>query len=244
MRRVRITLGLMAAVCAVAFSATAALAHQFTASIANKTLSEATPGKIKGGSVGTQAFKFGPIHITCESASNKGLIAAEASQTLKIVARYHNCATSIKVGAEPGTLKTRFLAPIEYSFHANGFAETGTGGEEEGSMEIGSGEAELKISGIKCLIDWPAQTVPMKAVAKPEEQYSAALFSNEEVASTHLKAFPTGFQHELQISTEFKTMEYTFEEGECAEFKRPEAKTGAYAGVLHEELAGGNLGWE
>jgi hypothetical protein len=243
MTRVRITLGLVAAVCAVALSATAAMAHNFTASIAKKTLSEATPGKIKGGSVGVQAFKFGPVHINCESATDKGLIAEEASQTLKIVARYHTCATTIKVGAEPATLKTRFLEPIEYSFHANGFAETGTEGEE-GSVEIGTGEAEMKIAGIKCLIGWPAQTVPMRAIALPEEQYSAALFTNEEVANTHLKAFPTGFQHELQISTEFKNMEFDFEEGQCTEFKHPEAKTGSYAGVLHEELAGGNLGWE
>jgi hypothetical protein len=243
MRRVRITLGLAVAACALAFSATAALAHTFTASIAGKEISEAKPGKIKGGSVGVQTFKFGPVHITCASASTKGLIAEEESETLKIVAGYKGCLTSIKVGSEPATLKTRFLAPVEYSFHANGFAETGTEGEE-GSVEIGSGAAELKISGIKCLISWPAQTVPTRAIAKPEEQYSAALFSNEEVASTHLKAFPTGFQHELQISTEFKNMEFTFEEGECSEFKRPEAKTGGYVGVLHEELAGGNLGWE
>ena len=221
MRRVRITLGLMAAVCAVALSATAAMAHTFTASIAKKTISEATPGKVKGGSVGPQAFKFGPIHTTCESAGTKGIVTEEAS----------------------ATLKTRFLAPVEYSFHANGSAEVGTEGEE-GSVEIGSGAAELKITGIKCLISWPAQTVPMRAIAKPEEQYSAALFSNEEVASTHLKAFPTGFQKELQISTEFKNMEFSFEEGECSEFKHPEAKTGSYRGVLHEELIGGNLGFE
>jgi hypothetical protein len=243
MRRVRITLGLMAAVCAVAFSATAALAHNFTASIAKKTISEATPGKLKGGSVGPQAFKFGPIHTTCESAGTKGIVTQEISPTIKVVASYHGCTTSIKVGAEPATLKTRFLSPVEYSFHANGLAEVGTEGEE-GSVEIGSGSAEVKISGIKCLIEWPSQTMPAKALVKPEEQYSATLFSNQEVANTHLKAFPTGFQKQLLISTEFKTMTFSFEEGECAEFKVPEAKTGSYKGVLHEELAGGNLSYE
>jgi hypothetical protein len=243
MRRVRITLGLAVAVCAVAFSATAALAHQFTASIAKKTISEATPAKLKGGSVGPQTFKFGPVHTTCESAGTKGIVTKEASVTLKVVARYRGCATAIKIGPEPATLKTRFLAPVEYSFHANGFAETGTEGEE-GSVEIGSGAAELKITGIKCLISWPAQTVPARAIAKPEEQYSAALFSNEEVANPSLKAFPTGFQKELQISAEFKSMEFVFEEGECSEFKQPEAKSGGYKGVLHEEVIGGNLGFE
>jgi hypothetical protein len=102
----------------------------------------------------------------------------------------------------------------------------------------------MKISGIKCLISWPSQTVPMKALKRPEEQYSAALFSNEEVANTNLKAFPTGFQRKLLISTEFKNMTFTFEEGECSEFKVPEAKTGSYTGVLREEVGAGNLGWE
>jgi hypothetical protein len=243
MRRVRITLGLVLAVCTVALGTTVASAHTFTASIAKKELSEATPGKVKGGSVGPQAFKFGPVHMTCESAGTKGVVTEEASATLKVVARYHGCATSIKVGAEPATLKTRFLTPVEYSFHANGFAETGTEGEE-GSVEIGGGSAEMKITGIKCVISWPAQAVPMRALVKPEEQYSAALFTNTEVVSTHLKAFPTGFQHQLQISAEFKNMTFSFEEGQCSEFKQPEAKTGSYTGVLHEELAGGNLGWE
>jgi hypothetical protein len=243
MRRVRITLVAVFALCALALSATAALAHEFIANSAHKTISEATPGKLKGGSVGTQEIKFGPIHITCESATTKGTVAAEHAQVLKVVAKYKGCETSVKVGPEPGQLKTRFLAPVEYGFHANGFAETGTEGEE-GTVEIGTGAAELKISGIKCIISWPAQTVPMRAIANPEAEYTAAMFSNEEVASTHLKAFPTGFQRKLQISTEFKNMEFSFEEGECAEFKHPEAKTGSYRGVLHEELTGGNLGWE
>jgi hypothetical protein len=239
MRRVRITLGLMVAVCAVAFSATTALATNFTAGIVGKVLSEATPAKIKGGGVGLQHFKFGPVHITCEKASAKGLATETVFETLKLIAKYSYCTTAIKVGTEPATLATKMLKPIEYNFHANGLVETGTEGEE-GSMEIGSGEAEWKISGIKCLISWPAQTVPIKH----RTFVPAAIFSNVLVPNEHLKAFPSGFQNKLQISSEFKSMKFVFSEGQCSEFKAPEANTGGYEGTLLEEITAGNLGFE
>jgi hypothetical protein len=243
MRRVRITLGLAVAVCALAFSATAAIAHTFKAGIVGKTLSEATPAKIKGIGVGVQTFAFGPVHITCESVTTKGFATEEEAEALKILAKYSKCVTAIKVGAEPANLKTRIVQPVEYSFHASGFVATGTEGEE-GSAEIGGGAVELKVSGIKCLISWPAQTVPTRAIANPEGVYTSAIFSNEEIANPHIRPFPSGFQHELTISTELKNMEFNFEEGQCAEFKNPNGKAGIYRGVLHEEVAGGNLSWE
>jgi hypothetical protein len=236
-------LGFTAAVCVLAFSATAALAHNFKASIVGKELSEATPGKIKGVGVGPQTFKFGPLKMTCETAKTKGPATASVSETLKIVATYKGCEAEVKIGLEPALLKAGIKEPIEYSFHANGFAETGTEGEE-GSAEIGGGAAEVKVSGIKCVISWPAQTVPMHAIGKPELEYTAAIFSNTEISNTHLRAFPSGFQHELLISAEFKNMEFDFEEGQCSEFRHPESKAGSYSGVLHEELGGGNLSWE
>jgi hypothetical protein len=228
---------------ALAVSASAALAHSFTASIAGKELSEETPGKIKGAGVGTQSFKFGPVHIMCEKSQTKGLASEESAATLKLTAKYGGCATAIKVGSEPATLKTRMIDPLEFGIHANGFVETGAEGEET-SAEVGGGAVEWKISGIKCFIEWPAQTVPVKAIVKPEGEYVAAIFTNEEVESTHLKAFPSGKQHKLRIAFEMKNMEFSFTEGECSEFKHPEAKTGAYAGTLEEEVAGGNLGFE
>jgi|SRR5665213_598919 len=243
MRRVRMTAGVAVAVCALAASAPAAFAHSFTASIAGKELSEATPGKLKVVGLGEQKFAFGPVKITCEKAAAKGLVTAASSESLKLTAKYNTCSTAIKVGAEPASLKTKLAGPIEYSIHANGFAETGAEGEEA-SAEVGGGSAEWKIGGIRCLIDWPAQTVPVKAIAKPEGEYTAAIFSNTEVANGHLKAFPGGEQHKLQIAAEFKKMEFSFEEGECSEFKHPEAKTGSYLGVMEAEVIGGNLGFE
>jgi hypothetical protein len=237
------TLGLVAGVCALAVGAASATAHQFTASAVGKTLSEAEPGKTKGSSVGEQEFKFGAVHVTCESASTKGLVIAATSPTLKVVAKYTRCKTAIKVGAEPATLKTKFTAPVEYQFHANGFGETGTEGEE-GSVDIGKGSAELKVSGIKCLVSWPAQTVPLKAEKKPEGEYTAAVYSNENVPSENLKKFPSGLQQKLVIGVAFKGMEFSLEEGQCEEFAKTEGKSAQYNGILRQELTGGNLGFE
>jgi hypothetical protein len=243
MRRVRIAVGLAVALCAFAAGASAALAHSFTASIAGKELSEEAPGKIKGAGIGNEAFKFGPVHINCEKAQDKGLASEESFGTLKLTAKFGGCATAIRVGSEPATLKTRLLNPIEFAIHANGFVETGAEGEET-SAEVGGGAVEWKISGIKCFIEWPSQTVPVKAIVKPEGEYTAAIFTNEAVETTHLKAFPSGKQHKLRLAMELKNMAFTFTEGECSEFKHPEAKTGSYIGTLEEEVAGGNLGFE
>jgi hypothetical protein len=243
MRRVSMAAGLAVAVCALAGSAPAALAHSFTASIAGKELSEATPGKVKGIGIGSQVFKFGPVKIECEKATNKGQVTAESSATLKLTAKYGACGTAIKVGSEPASLRTRLVDPVEYVFHANGFAETGAEGEET-SAEVGGGSVEWKIAGIKCLISWPSQTVPVHAIGKPELEYDAALFSGGELENTHLRQFPSGKQHTLLIKAEFKNMEFSFEEGQCSEFKHPEAKTGSFIGTVEEQLANGNIGWE
>lgn len=243
MTRVRMTVGLAAMVCALAVSAPAALAHSFTASIVGKELSEATPGKIKGVASGEQILKFGPVKITCEKAAVKGLATAASMETLKLTTKYSKCVTAIKVGGEPATLTTKMVDPVEYSLHTNGWVETGAEGEET-SAEVGGGEVEWKISGIKCHVSWPAQVVPVKAIRKPEAEYTAAIFQNELVESTHLKAFPSHFQNKLLIAADFKNMEYEFTEGECAEFKKPEAKSGDYTGEIEAEVAGGNLGFE
>jgi hypothetical protein len=243
MRRVRMTAGLAVAACALAVSAPAAFAHSFTASIPRREVSEATPGKLKVVGVGSQSFKFGPVHIVCEKASGKGLATEESSATLKFTSKYQECNTLIKVGTEPALLKTKLKTPVELSFHANGFAEVGTEGEES-SAEVGGGAAEWKVAGIKCLLSWPAQTVPVKAIPQPEKEYTAAIFTDTEAENSHLRAFPTGKQHKLTVGAEFKNMEFDFEEGQCSEFKHPEAKTASYDGSFEVELGGGNLSWE
>jgi hypothetical protein len=245
------TLGLVAGVCALSVGAASASAHNFSATIVGKTISPAEPGKLKGKADGVQKFTFGPIKISCPAATTAGLVSEESPTILKVTAKYKagssvnrgtGCETQIKIGAEPAGLPTRFVKPIEFAFNANGIeAEVGTEGEEEGSVEVGANSAEIKISGIKCLINWPAQKIPLKLKKIPTE---VASFAPEEVANGHMKLFPSGFQTQLLISPKFSKMEYSFQEGECAEFKTTEGKTGTYEGTLKEELINGNLSWQ
>jgi hypothetical protein len=244
MRSVRMTLGLAAALCALGATSASALAHEFVSSVAGKTISEAEPAKTKTTSLGSQTFTFGAIKITCLTANGKGLVIAASQSTLKTTMKYHYCSTAIKVGPEPASLPTRFSSAVEYNFHANGFAETGTEGEEESAVEIGSGTAEMKVSGIKCVVSWPAQFVPVKAETKPEKEYTAAVYSNTEVATEKLKAFPTGFQKKIDIAMNFKGMEFSLEGSTCEGFKNTGSKSGYSSGIVLEEVINGNLSWK
>lgn len=252
MRHVKLVSGLATAVCALGIAASPAAAvnmHHFVASKLGKSpVSEETPAKSRGIGLGPQAFKFGGIHITCERARAAGIINKTEFKDFATGVKYGECTTEIKFGAkEVAHIKTTFNAgkPVDYVYHINGYAEIGTEAEEEGTeVKISGGNATFAIPGLKCTINWPAQTVPAKAAKKPEGEYSFAVYSNEAVATTMLKAFPSGFQQRLDIANEFKQMEYSVENGACSEFEKTEGKGGKYVGSLQEYIVGGNLSYQ
>jgi hypothetical protein len=256
MRSVKITFGLVAAIGALALSASSALAHNFNAHIEGQTITEATPGKLKGVGVGNQHFKFGAIKINCPVLTlSKSVVVEEHPEKLKVVAKYKSgkanepetgCETQIKVGGEPSGLPTKFKTPVEYLFNANGIeGEVGTefeGTESEGAVEVGASAAEIKVAGISCIVSWPAQKIPLKFKKVPLE---IASFSLEEVPNSHVKKFPSGFQKKLLITADFEKMEWSFSEGaRCEEFKTTEGTNGSYEGAFLEEVVNGDLTWE
>ncbi len=230
MRHLRTPVGLIAIVCAFAVTAAPALAKEFVAS---------KLGNTRGTNVGTQEFKFGIFKITCEHAGEKGSVTALTSKTLYDVVKLGRCVTEAKIGGKPFFLKTTFRTPVDFEYHANGFTETGAESESEVAL-VAAGAVEVKVAAIKCVITWPAQTVPLKAERKPEEEYSSVLYSNEEAPTTRLGMFPTGFQKKLLISNELKGMEYSYTEGQCEEYEK-EGKSATYKGTLRDELVGGDL---
>lgn len=241
MRRLRITCGLAATVCALAVTAMPASAHQFTAGAVNRTF----PLKIKGAGVGTQVFKFGKIEIECAVETAKGTIAESPSPLLKVEASYKECEAEVSFLGETVPTAIHFKSKVEYVYHANGYAEVGTEGQPE-TVEVGPGTVQIGIQHTGgCKVLWPKQTIPVKAEKKPEEEYSAAIFSPELAASTKLKAYPSGFQQKLVIANEFKGMKFAIEEeGLCEEFEKTEGKSGRYNGTLQLESPSGNLGYE
>jgi hypothetical protein len=273
MRKFRIVPVLATALCALGVAAGPAGAAQFTASRMPKPLSESEPGTTKGLPIGStelggtersQELRFGPFHIYCtvKAFANtiaEGAISWTGSETLSTELRFEKCLTKANYEGTIFGTKTSFNLnaekkpePVKFVYHVNGVVELGAG-ETESEVEVGSGTATFTIGGKVCKINWPRQTVPAKAVQKPEAQYSAAVYSNNEVpvAPSLVKKFPGGFQQKLVIANEFKGMEWSFEEGQCLgeggfgkAAKHEEGKTALYRGSFEEEMKGGNLGFE
>jgi len=254
MRHIKGVLGVAALVCAFALMASPTLAAEFTASRIPE-LSEASPGKTTGRSVGgefAQVFRFGAFQIKCDKATGYAKTVAEGAvtwSTSKIFAtemKFGKCLTVAKFTGFTAGLGTRFNNgnPIKIVYHVNGFAEFGSG-ETLTEVEVGSGEAGFKISGKICTISWPAQTVPAKAIKEPEGEFSSAVYSNKYVAvpESQFKKYP-GPEHEheqqrLVIANEWKKMTWEYQEGQCVgeggfeeEAKKVEGKEGQYLGTI------------
>jgi hypothetical protein len=250
MRQFRIAIVLAVAACVCATTAAAASAEKvFRATRLPAPISEAEPGKTVGNGVGTQEFVFGPFHIKCEKAHSTGIVDKETFKDFAIQIKFGKCLTEAHFGTFTGGLKTTFNEnkAIGFVYHINGFAEIGNAPEGT-EVTVSGGEANFKISGKICKINWPSQTVPTKAEKDPEGEYSAAVYSNEDVPNGYIKKFPSGFQRRLVIANEFKGMAYEFEEGQCVgeggfeeEASKTEGKTAKYTGTLREEVKGGNL---
>src|SRR6185312_11128797 len=96
----------------------------------------------------------------------------------------------------------------------------------------------------ECHISWPAQTLPIKAIAHPEEEFTEAKYTN--AAKPHLvtKVFPDGLQHYIVITNEFKGIKFEFEGEPCETWGReegPEGGGGTYNGSFPQMLVGGNF---
>jgi hypothetical protein len=239
--------GLVGALCAFAFAATPAFAHEFIASTTNKT---------HGTSESEQLFKFGAIKVKCTKTSAKGSAAAGSSQTYATLVKFTKCLTTAKVGSHEIFLATKFVTPLAVEYHANGFVETGGGLEEvEGKAVITGGSAELKINTGKtsefekseCHLYWVEQTIPIKAVKNPEEEFSAATFSNATAPHKVTKAFPDGLQHYIVITNAFKGIKYELEGEPCEEWGKEEGSEGGggtYFGSFPQFLDMGNLEYQ
>jgi hypothetical protein len=256
------TAGLVAVgACALAIYATPALANgsefEATRLPESNQCSEATPCATKGRAPEgehSQVLNFGAFTIECNATTKaktvgEGAITWEFNPTFATEIKFTKCLTKAKFGNFTGGISTNFNGglPMKILYHINGFAQIGTG-ETFTEVEVGGGEASLKISGKICKINWPAQTVPAAAIKKPEEEYSSAVYSNKEVTVAKSQKFPEGIQKKLIIANEFKRMKWSYESGQCVgeggfeeEAKVTEGTSGKWTGILEEEVTGGNL---
>jgi hypothetical protein len=234
--------GVATVLCAAALvTAPALAAPEFHASEVGKEFTETEPGKEKGGNPpgAIQDFKFGAFHIQCEFVKTKGLVGFTNSKSLFVSATYKHCFALAKLGTQTIKLTAKFAKPVDFEYHANGFAETGAESESELKI-VHPGSVTMSVPSLKCVIEWPAQTVPLKATKKPEGEFSDVLYGNEEVPASG-KHFPSGFQKQLLITNNLKGMEYELSEGQCESFKKTEGKSSSYKGQLKDSVRNGNL---
>ncbi len=268
MRHIRIVAVVAGAVCALAIAAVPAMAEEFVSSKTGKSTGrgfeeipvvtgetpEFEPERM-------QEWKLGSFRILCYRAHTAGEVTQGPSETFTTTIHFSKCgwypqsANTLHVGASFGK------AGMTIVYHANGYTEAGGNGEGEEveykKAEILETSATFKISATKlCKIIIPAQTIPVTAIKKPNEEYSSAVYSNEEVEAKVSKAFPEGIQDRLLIANDFKKVLYKYgaegEETQChdaPEFEKTAeegggATAGVWKGTLEEWVPGGNLSFE
>src|SRR4030081_1808002 len=188
MRKIRLVGGLAVAVCVLAVSAAPALAHQFVASKTGKTVGKGFEEIIVEKGVAPefepakmQEWRLGAFRILCYKATGTGEVTETASETFTTTTKYSKC------GWYPQSNNTLHVAAafsktgITVIYHANGYTEAvGNGEGEEYEFKKTEGlesAAYIKISSTKlCKIVIPAQTIPVRAIKHPEDEYTSSLF--------------------------------------------------------------------
>jgi hypothetical protein len=195
---------------------------------------------------GTQEFQFKPFTITCEAAKStpSGVTPTFPSKTLTAVVKYSGCEAEAKIASSEYELKARFLSPVTFNLHANGYVEMGAGGTvKEGKLE-GAGPIEIAVKGpFKCLIDVEAGTYPAKALTKPEGEYEAVKYKDEEVTVEKGHKGPV-VEHKLGIAAALTKLPYELEEEFCEALPNTEGTSGTYTGALTAEIKNATIGWE
>jgi hypothetical protein len=236
MRRTRVIVGLCVAVCALAATAVPAMAaKEFTAS----STKGGFPLKFKGEDEAEMKFGNGLVFEDC-SGKAKGTVPVSPAKSLKVNATFKECEAIFKIfGHEADVEEIKFKA--EFLFKNNGVVVTGEEGTE---VEIGAGSIKIPIKHTDCSVVWPAQTLPAKALVKPEKEFSAGVYETVETPTTNLKRFPSGFQKTLDITAAFGKLQYEFVGGVCAEFEGELEGNGVFEGGFELEVPSGNIAFE
>jgi hypothetical protein len=264
MRKTKMLIGLATAVCALAITAVPAMAHQFVASktgvLSGKGFEEIA--KVEKGEFREfnpekmQEWKFGQFTILCYSETSKGELTETTTDILTLNMKFGTCGWYPKPKINLHTSASFAKEGITVKFHANGWVELLEDGEEvEYKGEILPGAAYVKVNGKICKIEILAQTIPVKAIKNPEEEFSSVVYSNYsaplEKAS---KEFPNAEQERILFTNAWKGIKYHYggEENQCTNpegFEKQSgeeggAAGGVYKGQTYTKLNGGNIKYE
>jgi hypothetical protein len=267
MRNMRMVGGFAVAICVLAVTAAPTMAHQFVSSKLGTSVGhgfneipvesgvppEYEPARMQEWNLGSS------FRILCYKSKLNGEITETESQTFTTTVRFEKC------GWYPSTKNHLHIAAtwgksgMKVVYHATGWTETlgnGEGETFEYKAKILETSAYIKIpsgnsSTMKlCEIVIPEQTIPVRAIAHPEEEFSSAVYSNEEVPVLTSKTFPTGLQKRLVIANNFTKLKFKYVgETQCAtgeEFEKQSEEggggiAGSWKGVVEAWVPGGNL---
>ena len=192
-----------------------------------------------------QELVLKPFTIFCEAAKStkSGISPTFPSKTLTAVVKYSGCEAEATLNKAEYELKAKFLSPVTFNYHANGYVEVGAGGTvKEGKLE-GAHEIEISVKGpFKCTIDIPAGTYPVNQINKPEGDYEAVKYTNKE--ETVEKGKAPVIVKKLEITSALTKMPYELEGEFCEALPKTEYTNGTYNGSLLAELKKGSIGWE
>jgi hypothetical protein len=262
MSKTKMLLGLAAAVCTLAVTAVPAMGHAFVASKTGKLVGkgfEEIPRVEKGEfrefePERMQEWHFGSFDVLCYSESTKGEMTSTSTEELTLNMKFGACGWYPKPAVNLHTGASWSKEGITVKFHANGWVETLENGEEvEFKGEIMPSAAYIKVSGKICKIEILAQTLPVKAIKHPTEEFSEVLYSNfTSPLGKASKEFPNAEQEEILLTNMWKSIKYKYG-GEGTQCTNPEggggsggegASNGAYKGQTYVKLVSGNIKYE
>ena len=227
MSYVRMALALVAAACATAAISAEALASQF---IAARGADETGAFALKGasGTEGVQKFRLGGLEVRC-SALARGWLSAPG-QDLDLSLAFKKCTTEVDDGLSRVPVKVKMKGAMQLQYSAAGDAWL-------------LAPVTVDVKGLGCSFE---------LTAYEEEGYvepGYAQYTNEKYPTSKLKQFPSGFQHELGMSTNLSVS--ALETGPCGP-KGPGGEgagknvqePGDYEGAISVAASGANLGIE
>jgi hypothetical protein len=223
MRRVRIALGLAAALCAFGTFAAPALAKKevkevvfgkFKASYPfGPEITPTAPATSKGiGELTSLNLAKGALRIEACALGSTGQVTSQSSNTIVQNITFKGCYARVSLNKEITELTKVPKFVIGMEFYSNGSAVIGQPSEvkivKPSTVTIQVGKHS------PCSVTIPAQTIPTKAEVKPEREYEAAFYETEFEEGVNVKKFPSGIQEKLDIEMEFSKIESWVKPGE------------------------------
>lgn len=217
MRRVRIALGLAAALCAFGTFAAPALAKKekkevvfgkFTASYPfGPEITPTAPAATKGiGELYSLELAKGALRISscAKELKSTGQVTSQSSNTIVQNITFNGCFAKVNLNKEiTEEIKVpKFVLGME--FYSNGSAVAGQPSEVK-IVKPSTVTIQIGKKGA-CSVTIPAQTIPTKAEVKPEREFEAAFYETE-MEPANVKKFPSGFQEKLDVEMEFSKIE-------------------------------------